>query len=340
MTGLATAVVRDTTALEQLAPEWWALWRRVPSATPFQSAAWLIPWWHAFAPGALFVITVRQAGRLVGLAPFYIEHGALSRRVLPIGIGISDYLDVLLHPECASEAAASIVGCLSTHGREWDEWELSDLPREALALSLLAPFGCWHDLQPSAPCPVLALPRSFDDLLSELSHHKRNNLQNARNRANRRGVVTYIQADSAIIASLFESLVRLHAARWAHRGEAGVLSDPRVLQFHREALPLLLAADLLRLTALRIGDRIAAIHYGLFHNERAYSYITGFDPDFSFESPGALLLAHVIETSIREGAAEFHFLRGQEKYKYEFGAIDRWNIRRVFRQNHVYVRAS
>src|SRR3954449_11722497 len=106
MTAPATGVVREIAALEQLAPEWEALWRRTPSATPFQSPAWLIPWWHAFAPGALFVITVRQAGRLIGLAPFYIEHGDLGRRVLPIGISISDYLDVLLDPECAPEAAA------------------------------------------------------------------------------------------------------------------------------------------------------------------------------------------------------------------------------------------
>src|SRR5439155_23752397 len=79
MTALATAVVRDAAAIEQLAPEWWVLWRRIPSGSPCQSPAWLIPWWRAFAPGILFVITVREGGRLVGLAPCYIEHGAPGR---------------------------------------------------------------------------------------------------------------------------------------------------------------------------------------------------------------------------------------------------------------------
>jgi len=39
-----------------------------------------------------------------------------------------------------------------------------------------------------------------------------------------------------------------------------------------------------------------------------------------------------IEAAIAEGAREFHFLRGREAYKYEWGAVDRWNRRRSFRR--------
>jgi hypothetical protein len=42
--------------------------------------------------------------------------------------------------------------------------------------------------------------------------------------------------------------------------------------------------------------------------------------------------AHAIEQALREGAREFHFLRGQEAYKYGWGAVDRWNQRRSFRR--------
>ena len=34
--------------LERLREEWLALWRRSPTATPFQSPMWLLPWWRAF----------------------------------------------------------------------------------------------------------------------------------------------------------------------------------------------------------------------------------------------------------------------------------------------------
>jgi CelD/BcsL family acetyltransferase involved in cellulose biosynthesis len=95
----------------------------------------------------------------------------------------------------------------------------------------------------------------------------------------------------------------------------------------------------LRLLELRIAGLSAAVYYGFHHRKRAYGYLTGFDPDFSFESPGVILLAHAMEYAIREGASEFHFLRGREPYKYGWGAEDRWNYRRVFRRVDGYARA-
>src|SRR3954449_12265445 len=94
--GLTTETVDTVEGLTRLLPQWWALWDRCPMATPFQSPAWLLPWWRAFAPGTLQVVAVRRADRLVALAPLYREHR--SGRILPLGIGVSDYLDLLLDP--------------------------------------------------------------------------------------------------------------------------------------------------------------------------------------------------------------------------------------------------
>ena len=43
-----------------------------------------------------------------------------------------------------------------------------------------------------------------------------------------------------------------------------------------------------------------------------------------------ILMAHVIQAALAEGAATFHFLRGREGYKYSWGAVDRWNQRLTF----------
>jgi CelD/BcsL family acetyltransferase involved in cellulose biosynthesis len=45
--------VADTAGLEALRADWVDLWRRVPTATPFQSPAWLVPWWRVFDDGEL-----------------------------------------------------------------------------------------------------------------------------------------------------------------------------------------------------------------------------------------------------------------------------------------------
>src|SRR5438067_13146623 len=99
MKELAVRIIDNEEEFAAIEAAWWALWRRAPSATPFQSPAWLLPWWSSFQPGQLFAIAFTHAERLVGLAPFYIEPGSQSRRILPIGISLSDYLDVLIDSE-------------------------------------------------------------------------------------------------------------------------------------------------------------------------------------------------------------------------------------------------
>jgi CelD/BcsL family acetyltransferase involved in cellulose biosynthesis len=85
---------------------------------------------------------------------------------------------------------------------------------------------------------------------------------------------------------------------------------------------------LLRLYALLINDRILAVYYGFLSKGRAYYYLSGFEPEFEKYSLGTLIVGHGIEETIREGANEFDFLRGQEAYKYKWGAQDRFNYRR------------
>jgi CelD/BcsL family acetyltransferase involved in cellulose biosynthesis len=154
----------------------------------------------------------------------------------------------------------------------------------------------------------------------------------ARNRVARRGPVTILSTPDWPVDTWADELVRLHTARWHSRSETGVLSEERVQRFHREALPVLVEHGLARLFALLIGGRAAGIYYGFHYRRRAYAYLGGFDPVFAFESPGTILLGHAIEQAVREGAREFHFLRGGEGYKYEWGAADRWTWRRTFRR--------
>ncbi|MBX6322347.1 MAG: glycosyl transferase family 1, partial [Rhodospirillaceae bacterium] len=115
---MAVAVVTDAAALEALAPAWRDLWALCPEATAFQSPDWLVPWWRAFAPGTLATIAVWRGERLVGLAPFYGEP-VPGGRLVPLGISLSDHLDVLLDPEHAEAAAVAIAGPCGAGAIRW-----------------------------------------------------------------------------------------------------------------------------------------------------------------------------------------------------------------------------
>jgi CelD/BcsL family acetyltransferase involved in cellulose biosynthesis len=49
--------------------------------------------------------------------------------------------------------------------------------------------------------------------------------------------------------------------------------------------------------------------------------------DFYEYSPGWVLLGYLLRWANEQGRSEFDFMRGNEEYKYRFGAIDRSVVR-------------
>ena len=326
---LQTSLLEEGVALDALEAEWWDLWDACPGATPFRSPAWLLPWWRVFAPGPLRTVAVRRQGRLVALAPLYLERA--SRRLLPLGIGISDDLDMLAIPGCGQQAGDAILETLAD-ASDWDHVSLEELSPDATALLWWAPEGWVDTLTPQSQCPVLAWPAGTSGIETLVPSHKLRKLRMARNRTARRGGAVEV-ADAATAPAFFEALVRLHTARWESRGEAGVLADPLVQAYHRAALPELVAHGLFYATLMRIESRVAGVFYGVRRGGTLYAYLGGFDPDFAFESPGNVLMGDAVERMMLEGAGRLDLLRGQEPYKYEWGALDRPNVCRILRRD-------
>jgi CelD/BcsL family acetyltransferase involved in cellulose biosynthesis len=339
MSAYEAAWMTDEAGLAALLPEWDQLWRASPDATPFQSPAWLASWWQVFAPGNLAVLAVRNQGRLVGLVPFYKEGGSAAPRLLPLGMPITDYHDVLLHPAYEKRATAAIANALSA-ANGWTAIELDELREDGGAVSLPCPASCADIIETSTVCPYLSLPRSPLGLKKILPPRKWRSIRMVANRAARRGAVRVLSLSDRSVDDMLADLFRLHSQRWQTRGQNGVLAGEEVRRFHRLAAPRLSGAGVLRCYAVQIEERVAGIYYGFLRNGHAYGYLTGFDPAFAYESPGTLVVAHAIEAAMGEGAREFHFLRGGEDYKYGWGACDRWNLRRRFVRQEVERDAS
>ena len=119
-----------------------------------------------------------------------------------------------------------------------------------------------------------------------------------------------------------------------------MLADADVRLFHRTAVPRLLASNLLRLFGMEMEGRLVAAYYGMAHHGEAYAYLNGFDPNYGFESPGTALIGHAIQDAVAGGCTRFHFLRGQEPYKYAWGAEDRWNVVRRLRPEHAAAQST
>jgi CelD/BcsL family acetyltransferase involved in cellulose biosynthesis len=317
---LATDVITSSDALTSLTAPWEALWRRTPDATPFQSPQWLLPWLrHYGGDGELTTIATREGDTLAALAPLYVIREDDESLGMLLGTGISDYLDVL-------GDASPVLETL--RGIDCQMWDLQQLRPSSPLLAAPLPDGLAGNVEDQDPCPVLSLEGANAELEPLLSTHARKKLRYYRRSLARLGDVAVEQATEANLDALLDALYVLHAARWRTRNLPGVLADPTIQQFHREAARGFLAAGALRMYATRVNGRIVAIFYGFAHGGSVYYYLSGYEPELEKLSIGTLIVAHAVEQAVHDGATSFDFLRGAEEYKYMWGAKDRMNRRR------------
>jgi CelD/BcsL family acetyltransferase involved in cellulose biosynthesis len=320
--------VASVDALQALAPEWGALWERCPGATPFQHPAWLVPWWECFGdqPGwRLWTLAVRSGERLVAVAPLFIHPGPdpRFRQVSPVGIGNTDYLGPIVGPGVDGSAIAGILEHLLAHADRWDVCDLEELRGGDPLLSAPMPDGLAAEASLQSTCPVLALPSDAEAFFAARSAWLRRNLRRGTRRLEERAELSFHTADADTLPEFLDAFFRLHEQRWRAEGQNGLLQGEAMRRFHRDSSARLTEAGLLRLHGMRLDGRLVAILHCLGGHDRVHAYLGGFDPELSRDSPGTLIAAYAIEQAIAEGARELDFLRGQEKYKYDWGAVDR-----------------
>lgn len=315
--GVTYHFLRSAGELRAALPQWSALWRDDPAATPFQSPEWLAPWWQQFGSDDLRAVAIARNGAWIGLLPFYLyrEPYTGERQLLPLGISSSDYLDGLFAPACTAAQIREALELL-LHEAGWDVFYASQLPPHSRLLHAMRQMN-------------EARMRQFDGescsrmravSMVELPAKIRRNAMYYRNCAQRQGKLELQIADSSNWAEAFGALRRLHSEGWLERGEPGVLADERTLDWHREALPQLERSGTLRLCSLRLSGDIIAVLYSLVDPpwrpmRTQYVYLSGYSTRHAGLRPGTLLLAMAVERSAEEGIAIIDMLRGEEAYK-------------------------
>jgi len=112
--------------------------------------------------------------------------------------------------------------------------------------------------------------------------------------------------------------VALH--RRSKVGKARFMDVP-MEAFFRDLGRALAAAELATLWMLWLEDRPAAALFCLEQAGTVGLYNSGFDPEARAMSPGVVLISRTIEDAIARGFLRYDFLRGEEPYKYGFGAV-------------------
>jgi CelD/BcsL family acetyltransferase involved in cellulose biosynthesis len=315
-------LVTSVDRLTELEPDWWDLWRAA-GASPFQSPAWLMPWLQAFThEPVLATIAVHEQGRLEALFPLMAINYRGERLAAPIGMGISDYLDVVVRNGADRAVDELITKGLRDVSREVERVKLEDVPHGSRLFNIARRWG--RSAETHCVCPRLALGASYSEYEGRLAPTLRQDLEQGRLELEALGDVRFELANATTLERALDALFTLYAARPS--GEPTVLADEAVRRFHRLAAPRLHSAGLLRLWLLMQGDRpLGAAE--LLLGDSACCYMTGYDPEFGSRKLSALLAARTIRDAHELGKRSFDFLRGNDHYKYEFLAEDTFTYR-------------
>jgi CelD/BcsL family acetyltransferase involved in cellulose biosynthesis len=290
---------------------------RLPAV--FLTWQWQTEWSQAFtAERPIQILAATDAaGTLAGLLPLY-EDGPERQRILG-GVDVSDYLDLIAPDGGEAEVWTALLQHRSSQAVAWDLHGIRSASPTATLLPELAPaHGLTASVEREDRCPVLALPKSWDEYLARLSGKDRHELRRKIRRLERElpGATTSSHATEAGWDEAMTRFLTLH--RLSKVGKARFM-DERMERFFRSATARLAAAGWARLWFLEFEGAAVAAFLCVEYGGSVGLYNSGFDPAQAALAPGIVLLAHVIRDAIDRGFPVFDFLRGEEPYKYGFG---------------------
>lgn len=315
-----------------LRAEWELLAEDDPEATVFHTPRYLQTWMAVLGDEITpRVRTVHRGDRLVGLVPEgYARTGSPTGPVEVVrflgGTEVTDYLGPIARREDRGDVVAAYLTELS-RDVDWDEVVVGGLARDAgwaeafrnqageIGLKI---FGA--DVEDV--CPRIDLSGGYDRYLDSLPGKQRHEMRRkARKLARDAGEIRVHEVAAGKVMSELE--VFFDMANETETEKARFFRKETMREFFR-ALAAEFAEDrVFRLHVLDVGGRPAAATISLVWGREWGLYNSAFDPSLRTLAPGMVLVGELIQQAAREGVAVFDLLRGDEPYKYRFGAVDR-----------------
>ncbi|MCA9865347.1 MAG: GNAT family N-acetyltransferase [Anaerolineales bacterium] len=312
-------------AFNTLAGEWDALAQTGMTDTPFQILAYQKAWWQHLQPDGAELITIatRNGGdELVGIGCFFLLDGRLHFNGC---VEETDYLDLIAPVEQAQAVWQSTLQHLeATSDLTWNVLDLCNIPQDSPSLTILpalaSQFNYKFDSAIAEVCPVITLPESFGSYLESLESKQRRELSRKLRKAEAAEVTSCVVGASETIEQEVDSFLELLQKSTFEKHNW--LDEHRRALFHDVAREAHKAGTLQLMFTEIAGQRAAAL-FNFDYKNRIWVYNSGLDPTaFTALSPGVVLTAAAIEKAIELGRETFDFLRGDEEYKYRFGAVD------------------
>jgi CelD/BcsL family acetyltransferase involved in cellulose biosynthesis len=321
--GLPTGTLRS---------EWELLVDEDPHASLFQSPRYLAVWHQVLGQRVTArVHAVRRDGRLIGVVPEAHERvgtpsGPTEVRRFLGGTEVTDYLGPVSRVEDRADVANAYVAHLA-EDRDWDEYVAGGIPADSGWIEVFRRAVGDHGLaifeqDTEDVCPRVDLAGGFDGYLGRLPGRLRHELQRkTRKLARDAGELRLIEIPAPEVPDHLDAFLDLAAG--SDPEKSGFFARDDVRAWFAALADEFVGDGVFRLHQLEVGGMPGASTVSLVHGGEWGLYNSAFDPALSALSPGIVLVNQLIQVAADGGCHVFDLLRGDEAYKYRFGATDR-----------------
>jgi CelD/BcsL family acetyltransferase involved in cellulose biosynthesis len=294
--------------------EWNALVRESDTDVVYLTWQFLRTWWRTLGRGQLLLIAAERAGRLVAIAPFYVDTGM----VFFVGSGAADYLDFV-----GDVGDATVLDALLRTAREhavgfvgfrlYCVLESSRTKSCLQASAARVGLECFEEKRWPAPAIDLA---DTEGVRASASDHR---LAKRESYFSRRGSLMLRQfTDGESIAPHLEAFFEQHISRRAISEPDSQFLDRRrrafVEQLTREASD----TGWLRFSILDWDGRPIAFEFGLAYRGTYFGGPSSAAVDLAKRSPGHVLLGRLLQYALDDGIETYDLGVGDDSYKFLF----------------------
>ncbi len=304
-------LVMKTKKLSESEKIWDKVFQCTPNQTPFLSYDWfsllalhlqkkdpeVLVFWSEDVPVAIFP-TMYENEKLTFIA---------DERV-------TDICDMLYVSDYAKDIIEEFCSYVEVHGWHIDLFPLNG---ESPLFRYLPEIMNRVRTADADPSPFLLLPGSWEEYLAGLDGKQRHELRRKLRKAEQ---VTLKEVSVEQIGLLFDLMAD------SSEEKKEFLSEEMRNFFIAVAQVFSKRGWFRYKVAFSDGDKVGAI-LSFYHNRCVYLYNTGFDPAYAMLSPGIVSIALDIRSSIEAGDRCYDFLRGEERFKFDLGAQERFTKR-------------
>lgn len=281
------------------------------------------------------VAMISDGGEPVGFLPF----GRTAWNTgIPVGARLCDFQGVVVRPDVTYDPLEVVRAC------DLSSWRYTHL------ITAQPKFiqHCWK----LAESPYADLSEGFDAYRSTLSVRTPSELRRKRNRMDREvGVVRF--EPHANGPEALRLLIDWKSQQYRRTAKLDVLGYPWVRSLLEKIAGHRSDDFSGMVSALRAGDKVAAVSYVLRSRQVMHYWFAAYDPQFARYSPGRQLLLELLKYAAEQGVTRFDLGKGPEEYKRSFasgativaeGAVDRSRfkagVRRAFHAVRHCLRAT